>query len=235
MYWIFTTPRSGSNLLADRLAAIGGVEQAQEYFDPTIVNCLEPKSGFSLDDPESDVAAYLEFLEGRFSRGNEFGVKLLYPHIQSLFGMRNLRQAIHQGRHIYLSRRDTVAQAVSYYIALKTDQWSSRSKGPTKISLEDLAYDFDEIEILFKRTNAQNAHIKNFLQINGVDFVSVVYEELLDDQEAALRRIVDFLNWETYFSTLVTRPSIFEIQSTDVNRNFANRFKADMMETYFGV
>ncbi|MEI9994419.1 MAG: Stf0 family sulfotransferase [Rhizomicrobium sp.] len=90
---------------------------------------------------------------------------------------------------LFLHRRDTVRQAISNYAAWRTGGWrrlSARDAPPPP-------YDFDAILGLHRRILRSNAHWRNFFAANALVPHEIVYEDMEQDYQAAIRRLLDAL------------------------------------------
>ena len=87
---------------------------------------------------------------------------------------------------VLLTRRDQIRQAVSLAIAAQTRRWrkfnSSRTGGP------QAQYRFYHIVRLLAAIQKSNADWMDFLRANHVQYYEIVYEDLLHDYEATLRK-----------------------------------------------
>ena len=130
-YFISTTPRTGSFLLAHALDSTGIAGRPQEYFDPNFEELWLERLGIS-----SDAEFFEKILPEGTTPNGVFAAKVHWHQFEYL--ARKLR-AVHGGgpildllrdtfpdlRYVFLTRRDKVRQAVSYYRAIETNIWWS--------------------------------------------------------------------------------------------------------------
>ena len=149
-YLICATPRSGSTLLGEALAATGVAGRPDEHFEVLRHSGLprEPREYFEgVEDagvlallPETDPGrAETEDFEDRLAavleRGTTangiFGAKVMWGHLADLAaragderaGADVLAALFPGARYVHVSRTDTVAQAVSLWRAVQTRAW----------------------------------------------------------------------------------------------------------------
>ena len=132
-YIIAATPRTGSTLLCRMLWDTGLVGAPKEYLNPMQLRDWEVRLGSARSRwvhqalsgrrlvaagrgwGRARLAAHLQRVRRRRSSGGGFGLKLHHHHRHRLVG--------DAARWILLTRRDRVAQAVSWARALQTNQW----------------------------------------------------------------------------------------------------------------
>jgi LPS sulfotransferase NodH len=119
-YLLCITPRSGSSLLADVLGRTGSIGSAHEHF-----RAGEPLSEWMTRCADlTDCLAALE----RNAPAGYFGIKgdlfQMFPLISDGFfaGPGCIF------KHVYLTRRDTLGQAISLARAVKTNEWHSHDQ-----------------------------------------------------------------------------------------------------------
>ena len=130
-YFISTTPRTGSFLLAHALDSTGIAGRPQEYFDPNFENLWLERLGIA-----SDAEFFEKVLPEGTTPNGVFSAKVhwhqfeyLAEKLQSVHGdgpILDLLERTFPGlRYVFLTRRDKVRQAVSYYRAIETNVWWS--------------------------------------------------------------------------------------------------------------
>ncbi|MCX4159965.1 MULTISPECIES: Stf0 family sulfotransferase [Paraburkholderia] len=117
-YCIFMIPRSGSTLLTEVLASSGKLGFPGEYFVPDVLRT------FSL--AFSDVfSSYEDFLVSRMrSENGVFGIEIESERLQD---EPEFFSTIRDWRHVYIWRKDVLAQAISYQISIETGIWHNFS------------------------------------------------------------------------------------------------------------
>ncbi len=138
-FFICSTPRTGSMMLADLLADTGLAGRPDEFFGEPFRQQVVPgltRAGF--DD-------YLVGCTEKMQQGT-FGVKLHWDQVEVFLHLLRLRRGLGgmsdaqvieavfpEPSHVFLTREDTVAQAVSWWKAIGSGKWvdeDSRASEP---------------------------------------------------------------------------------------------------------
>lgn len=95
-------------------------------------------------------------------------------------------------KHIFMTRRDKVRLAVSWWKAIKNEEWHRETGAtPSTANLTD-AYDFNALNHLIIEAEQREAGIQEFLTTGRAIPHTVVYEDFIADYEGTVRGIVDF-------------------------------------------
>jgi trehalose 2-sulfotransferase len=92
-------------------------------------------------------------------------------------------------RYVWIRRRDTTRQAVSLWKALQTQQW--RRDSDEDVGARGLRFNFAAVNHLKLRIDEHNAAWQDFFDGCGVEPLRVVYEELVEDYERTVLRLLD--------------------------------------------
>jgi LPS sulfotransferase NodH len=92
-------------------------------------------------------------------------------------------------RYVWIHRRDTTRQAVSLWKALQTQQW--RRDSDEDVGGGDLRFSFAAVDHLKLRIDEHNTAWQSFFEGCGVEPLEVVYEDLVEDYEGTLLRLLD--------------------------------------------
>jgi LPS sulfotransferase NodH len=96
-------------------------------------------------------------------------------------------------RHIFMTRRNKVRLAVSWWKAIKSQEWHRRAGAPSKsMDLGD-AYSFDAIHHLYCECSMREAGIQQFFSEGNIVPLTIVYEDFIQEYEKTLRKILKFL------------------------------------------
>jgi trehalose 2-sulfotransferase len=107
-------------------------------------------------------------------------------------------------KHIFMTRRNKVRLAVSWWRAIKSEEWHrpNRSTPPTVVGdapnrappadLIDL-YSYDAIEHLFVEANLREADMQDQFDRWGIIPWTVVYEDFIASYEPTVRGVLDYL------------------------------------------
>ena len=98
---------------------------------------------------------------------------------------------------IFVRRRDKVAQAVSLWKAIQTQQWRTES-GSDSEELDDeetphAEYDYRAIEHLLNELHGWDARWEDWFHATGREPIRVIYEEFANTRAATIGRVLDAL------------------------------------------
>ena len=109
-------------------------------------------------------------------------------------------------RYVWIHRRDTARQAVSLWKALQTQKW--RRDSDEDAGGQGLRFNFAAVNHLKLRIDEHNAAWQGFFDGCGVEPLEVVYEELVDDYEGTVIRLLDGIGIHTPENFVVTAPKM---------------------------
>jgi LPS sulfotransferase NodH len=177
---ILSTPRSGSTLACNILHQAGHCT-AHEYFQPFQVRpAMAARWGLADSDDAGYVAALARW---RTSPGGVLGLNLHAHHLPGFERARPfLPASIRTVRYLWISRRDKLAQAVSYEIARQTRQWSSAFD-----KTQEPDYDHDRIQRALTDLEGSDAAIRRHLWRRGQFIRPLLYEEFSRDPGLVLK------------------------------------------------
>lgn len=186
-YLLCMTPRSGSSMLSDVLGKTGTIGPANEHFcagEDLIPSWMNSCGG--LDD-------VLASIEENISTGY-FGIKgdlfQMFPLISG--GVFTGPGCIF--KHIYLTRKDHVAQAISLARAVKTNEWHSiNAPAPDpELSMTDIAANI-------RYLRGMEADWETVFTVLQIEPLRLCYEDLVADPGSVFERIRQHLDvtWHT--------------------------------------
>ena len=211
-YLILATPRSGSTLLGQGLQASGLAGDPKEFFGHKMAFWMGRWSTPTL-------LTYVDRLtQTRSTPNGVFGAKLLYRQLCHLEGLARQEAALADEalpailtrlfpdlHLIWVSRDDTVRQAISWFKARQTGVWG-QDAGQDAVKLGrawrlgdepllpgELAFDYEGIAALFHLAQEENAAIGQFIAQSGIPYRSVVYEAFSPRYEETVRELLSWL------------------------------------------
>jgi LPS sulfotransferase NodH/GT2 family glycosyltransferase len=232
-YLILTTPRSGSCMLAEALRATGVAGRPEEYFRTELRGSYARE--WQLPEPvRADVMLEKILIEGA-TPNRVFGAKVHWMQFDGL--VRLLREAAGGGHGdgaraglthqsggisvaellsrafpglsvVWLQRADQVGQAISWYRALKTDEWWRVKGQRTGPPVSGLALSVRRVATLESYIARANTEIARFVAHQGLQVTPVSYEALAHDLEHTVRDVLNGLGVappEVIPPTLLTR------------------------------
>lgn len=186
-FLLATTFRSGSTFLGEMLFHETKLAFHRERFN--MVPTWYKLSGRRLDE-ELD-QALSPVVKGSYAS------KLMWPHRNNLatfLGIdrarsRELLDVFPNARFVHLSRRDKVAQAVSYYIARKTDNWTGGDEGEAVDAAVE--YSFHPIFEYYTSLAYHDSLWEDFFRALDVEVTTVFFEDAIAEPPAAVARVLD--------------------------------------------
>jgi LPS sulfotransferase NodH len=199
-YTIWFTQRTGSTWLCEALASTGVAGRPGEYLNHT-----SPADALRHYDAK-DGTELLSRIHALGSTPNGvFGIKQGYtePRFGSILDMlggegasrlARWETAFPNHRHIFMTRRNKLRLAVSWWRAIKTGEWHRR-RGQQP-SAADIAGDYDLLAIdrLMQEAVVREAGIQELFSEAGIVPVQIAYEDALQDLRATVNTVLRALD-----------------------------------------
>lgn len=224
-YLILSQARTGSSMLCSALRETGAAGSPMEYLSEKPLERLpQPVTRDMLAD-------YLVDLESRRTTVNGvFGIKLHYGQFQKLYmaegkiskqGVGFLRSFSH---FILVRRQDKIAQAMSLFIATRSNMWNSTDA--TEQGRHN--YDFRSADVpeLIRHLHKMTVQDQAWLEICGalgLRMMEVVYETLASSPQSEVERVLAFLGIDAAY-----RPPRTVKLSRDSNGEAKRRFLEEL-------
>ena len=224
-FFICSTPRTGSTMLGNLLANSGLVGRAGEYFgEPFRQDVVPGLSRRGFDDYLVDCT--------RHARGTgTLGIKLHWDQVEVFVHLLRLRrgvrglcdreviEAVFPGpRFVWLTREDTLAQAVSWWKAITSGKWTDG-----RPVTGEAVFDVDGIAGRVRRIEQHTEAWRGWMEANSVEPLRMTYEELAAAPTATARRVLAFVG--------VAAPDGFAVvpaterQADAVNEDWIRRYR----------
>lgn len=236
-YLICATPRCGSNLLCEALENTGHAGIPGEYFwDET--HWIR-KLG---------TASYTGFLHEVIKRSTTknrvFGTKVMWGYFDDFvsrvrktteYGRKNgsshelLEQLFPGLRYIWITRRDKVRQAVSFWMSLQTLVWWRKAGIDPPPPRRQPEYHFEAIDHFVQEIVMHEAAWQVYFDRHAIVPFTVIYEDLASAYEATALKILDWLD-VTYPQDLVFGPRLMQKQADDVSEIWVDRYLEEKRE-----
>jgi len=224
-YAICSTPRSGSHYFGHLLKEAGDFGYPLEYFHNEHIEIWTKRKN------QSSYTNILDFLESiRTSKSGIFGTKLHFTHLKNLKEHIEIKSFLSSYKLIFITRRDTLSQAVSYSRALQTGSWISGM--PEK---QTPVYNRDHIMQRLQHIIRCNASWELLSSLYNINIHRVVYEDILNNEQATVESFASFIsenNSDFYTSNLTKMP---KKQSDNLNKEWKNRFLNEVWEADFNI
>lgn len=211
-YILCATPRSGSTLLCDMLAATHVAGRPHSFFrQEDILEWADhwgvPRSNLA-DDPDFDRAYLAAMLRHGTDGTGIFGLRLMWGSVVDAFrrldrlypGLPDVpaqfEKAFGPALYVHLSRRDKVAQAVSRTRAEQSGLWHLGADGTERERTappQPAAFDAERIAALVDELQTDDAAWNDFFDTHHIEPLRLTYETLAADPQAALAGILSAL------------------------------------------
>jgi trehalose 2-sulfotransferase len=228
----------------ENLRGTGLARQPRQYFeDPSVQDIAERLAPTVTGRPEQpgEFEAWFRYVLQRATTGNGvFGAKMMWNYFDE-FRLRmgelpshgdlpsfneKLDVVFPRLKIIFIRRRDKVAQAVSLWKAIQTQQWRTES-GSDSDDRDDeetprAEYDYRAIEHLLNALHRWDARWEDWFHATGREPIRVIYEEFANTRAATIGRVLDALG--------VDPPEghkSMQRQADHLSRDWVARFRAD--------
>jgi trehalose 2-sulfotransferase len=207
-YAIATTPRSGSTYLCNLLESTNVAGYPSEHLRFAVQE-LSRHCNFN----------YLKLLDNlmadRITSNRVFGTKLishfLFELQQTKLDFAQIFKSV--DKFIFLVREDKLAQAVSLVIAQETEIWHLNGNAKNiayESKLENIKINDALLDNVAQKYNficKQEVRLQNTLANYKIEPLKVIYEDILDNAQLQIERILDFL------SIAKPEPSLMQLNS----------------------
>jgi LPS sulfotransferase NodH len=239
-YTVWFSQRTGSTLLCTALESTGIAGRPREWFN------LKPDLLTDFHQPTH--AALQEYLWKLGTTENGvFGVNHSFyePHFSRLIDtLRKFpacpetatrRTAVWESvfpnhRHIFMTRRNKVRLAVSWWRAIQSGEWHLKpdeQRQPIDLSQ---AYSFDAINHLYNECSMREAGIQEFFAEGGIAPLNIFYEDFVRNYEETVRSILDYLGLDPRAAS-IDPPALTQL-ADEVSEDWAQRFRKERQEDW---
>lgn len=235
---ICAAPRTGSSLLGEGLTSTGRAGRPREYFD---IHKHNEQNWIN----EFKIAQDKDYLEKVIAAGTTpngvFGLKLHWHQIPALaakFAIASgtqlkspntalnelLRSRFPTINYLWLRRRNTVAQGISYYRATHSGIWRVRRAGETRPSAATAApFDFAEIDRFIKLVEDFDRNWNDFFTRQKIKPMVLIYEDFVADYENTIRAICKYLGVDS--KEISIRPHAFRQQADSLSLEWERDYR----------
>jgi LPS sulfotransferase NodH len=181
-----------ASFLADNLPTEGG----------------EPREALRRSETYRDYLGWV--LKAGTTPNGVFGAKLMWGHVDHFVAyLRDLPEFAGREmpamfaeifpslRYVRVVRRDKLRQSVSLWKALQTATWRAQresSGGREPAEGREPQFSFDAIDYLQRQISVQEVAWTQYFEHNGIEPMTIVYEELTDAYERTLDETLDYLD-----------------------------------------
>lgn len=193
-YIILSTPRSGSTALSEALTATKVAGFPQEHLRNSNLDLAQYC--------QFDIKRYLSILMSyQTTENGVFGTKIISSFLERLYQDNlDLNQLNNNFKFIYLIRRDKIAQAVSGFIASKTNMWHIYSEQQAqnyktqlqKVKIQDS--ELADVHKIYQNYLQQERFIEDFFKQYQISPLIIEYEKFFVSPEEHLKSILKYLD-----------------------------------------
>jgi len=132
-------------------------------------------------------------------------------------------------KHIFMTRRNKVRQAVSWWKAINDGIWHKHKKDD--INNDDPLqgkYDFNALHHLLKETVLRECAIQDYFSNENIKPLTIVYEDFIIDYENTIWTILEFLELDPRHIKIAPPP--LHKTATDFSEEWVQRFRSELQE-----
>jgi trehalose 2-sulfotransferase len=229
----------------ERLRETGLPRQPRQYFeDPSVQDIAERLAPTSLGRSEEhgEFEAWFRYVLQRGTTSNGvFGAKMMWnyldefklrtaeiPGLTQLTFNERLETIFPNLKIIFIRRRDKVAQAVSLWKAIQSQQWRTESESDAEEvagnEAFEVRYDFRAIEHLRNELHRWDANWEDWFHATGREPIRVFYDEFTVSRAATIGRLLDALDIDP---PAPDGKKPMKRQADDLSSDWVTRFRND--------
>lgn len=130
------------------------------------------------------------------------------------------------GKHIYMTRRNKVRLAVSWWRAIVSGEWHRvHGQKPDQAEISD-RYSFDAINHLFLECSMREAGIEAFFAEGNITPLTIVYEDFVRNYESTVRDVLNYLEIPDADTISIDAP-FFDPIADDITEEWVQRFREE--------
>lgn len=234
-YTIWFSQRTGSTLLNNALASTGVAGDPCEWLQ------------FQFNDPSTFKR---EDLERKWQYGTTpngvFGLKTSFKQ-KWIDAFRTMFELPHHAtraevwstafpncyKHIYMTRRNKVRLAVSWWRAIVSGEWHRKfGEKPQEHDIAD-KYNFEAINHLIFQSTMCEAAIEDFFSESNIIPLTIVYEDFIQDYEGTVMKVLEFLDIPT--DNVNIAPPALDKLADDVAEQWVQRFREESQKGWENI
>jgi len=234
-YTIWFSQRTGSTLLCKAIESTGTAGKPREWFNcpPDLLSTYHKVDHAELQEYLWDLgttdngifAINHSYYEPHFSQLIETLRK--FPACPPTVTKRTevWEQVLPNHRHIFMTRRNKVRLAVSWWRAIQSKEWHVAIDEERKqIDLSN-AYSFDAINHLYNECSMREAGIQEFFSEGGIIPLNIFYEDFVQDYEGTIHTLLDYLELDSQ-SVTIALPALTKLADA-VSEEWVQRFREE--------
>ena len=129
-------------------------------------------------------------------------------------------------KHIYMTRRNKVRLAVSWWKAIQSEEWHrEQGKLPSAVDIED-KYSYEAISHLFAECSLREAAIQEFFSEGSIVPLTIVYEDFILAYEKTIRNILNYLELPNVNNISIPSPPLQKLADR-ISEQWVQRFRRE--------
>ena len=239
-YTIWFTQRTGSTLLCKAIESSGVAGNPREWFNcpPDLLTTFKKTSHaelqeylYKLGSTENGIFAIKHsFYEPHFSQLIETLRKFPACPLGEMKRTDVWEQVFPNHRHIFMTRRNKVRLAVSWWRAIQSEEWHMPVDEPRKSVDISNAYSYEAINHLYNECSMREAGIQEFFAEGGITPLNIFYEDFVQEYEGTVRRVLDYLELDLKYA-IVSPPAMTKLADS-VSEEWAQRFRQERQKDW---
>jgi trehalose 2-sulfotransferase len=138
--------------------------------------------------------------------------------------------AFPNSQHIFMTRRNKVRLAVSWWKAIKTQEWRRDAyQVPTVVDLTN-AYSFEAINHLLCECTLREAGIQEFFSETNIVPLSIFYEDFINEYDRTVKTVLNFLEIDS--SPLDITPPHYVRLADEISEIWVERFRNELQKNW---
>ena len=242
-YQIWFSPRTGSTLLCKSLTSTKLAGQPAELFNINETTTL---------CEQHQVSTYEQLKNKLWTLGTTsngvFGIKYalftsleeqLINEVLQLKGIKKQAPINHEAiwanifpncKHIFLTRRNKIRQAVSWWKAIKDQTWHLRTGENQNVEADfyEKNYDFEALSHLYKEIVLRECATQAYFSNHHIVPLTLVYEDMVMDLQGTIQKIIAFL--EVDDSNLTIDKAYYKKTANQYSEVWVQRFREDLQK-----
>jgi LPS sulfotransferase NodH len=234
-YTIWFTQRTGSTLLCKALekTQVAGIPAEWLYTwwrDQQVDNPAELQQRLWKSGTTSNGVFGLKhsFHEPHFTRLIETFRQFPGSLAEERNRVRIWEHALPNHRHIFMTRRNKVRLAVSWWKAIKSQEWHRLTGAPRKAADLNNAYSFEAIHHLFRECSMREAGIQELFFEGNIVPLTIVYEDFIQEYEKTVRKVLQFLGVDE--TNLEISPPSLVPTAEEISEEWVQRFREELQQ-----
>ena len=131
-------------------------------------------------------------------------------------------------KHLWMTRRDKIRLAVSWWKAIKSNEWHRRHGENPSVTDVRGEYVYDAICHLFNEAALREVLAEKFFAEGNIVPFTIVYEDFIRDYTGTVRKILEWMGVAT--QNISFEAPYFDRLADDINDEWAERFEKERTE-----